>query len=903
MATNQVSAQARGIVVILQGKAWVVNAEGVRKPLNVGDEVQEGQVIVTDEGTRLELALPNGQPLMIASGRELLIDADLLGTAPIDKTEAALKDLNSGAADIAKVLAAGGDLSEALDPTAAGLGGGDASNAHSFVRLLRIEESFGQLLLTREAQILAAPIDSHQPDATPVTSVVTPQAAPALPSPVGNALITPAVVNLTETNAVLSTGGTLAITDVDSPATFVAQTGVAGSNGYGSFTVGTNGVWTYTANTAHNEFVAGTTYTDTLTVTSADGTTSTITVNILGTNDAPVANADTNTTPVLAESTLTTSTANGVILGTTGGAVADTDTDNTTASLVVSGVAVGNGVVTQGAGVNTVLTGTYGHLTLSASGSYTYVADKSGAVATGTTVNDVFSYTVKDPGGAISNATTLTIQVGGQADVLTAPTPTSGGGALPNPLGLTGEYYGYNDFAPGQTNTNRHHLDDGNVGNLDHVADFNTLVNLRNAAVGGSNNILGTSTAAQANAADAHFTSTNIAYGINPTVGNSLGANLNVAAGGPISGMNDNNSALYRFLDHTGASDSSSLTITQGVTDSSWTGSGTISGLGNTSDVGIRLAGEAFFAAGVYDIRVYADDGFRLMLGGQTVAVFDDIQSPTTRVYTGVALTGGMTPLELLYWEQGGNAVLQVEFKVSGASDTTYQTLGTTALPIFSETNMPVLTETQTLIAGATAGTYVIQSGSVLDGGAGNDGLTGNTGNDKLIGGTGNDTLSGGAGNDFLIGGKGDDSLTGGAGHDVFRWQLADAGTAGAPARDVVTDFNTAKYSGDVLDLRDLLVGESHTANVSSLPSTIGLTNALTITADNGNLGNYLHFSTSGSNTVVEVSSSGGFTSGTYNSAAVDQVITLNGVNLIGSFTTDAQVINDLLKNGKLITD
>ncbi|UUZ49643.1 VCBS domain-containing protein [Massilia sp. B-10] len=49
-----------------------------------------------------------------------------------------------------------------------------------------------------------------------------------------------------------------------------------------------NGQWVYTASTAHNEFVGGTTYSDVFTVTSADGTTSTITVNILGTNDAAV---------------------------------------------------------------------------------------------------------------------------------------------------------------------------------------------------------------------------------------------------------------------------------------------------------------------------------------------------------------------------------------------------------------------------------------------------------------------------------------------------------------------------------------------------------------------------------------------------------------------------------------
>ena len=102
------------------------------------------------------------------------------------------------------------------------------------------------------------------------------------------AVLTPVVVGLTETDAVLTTGGTLSISDVDSAQTFVQQTGVAGSNGHGTFTVNTDGTWTYSTNTAHNEFVGGQTYTDSITVTSADGTTTTITVNILGTNDAAV---------------------------------------------------------------------------------------------------------------------------------------------------------------------------------------------------------------------------------------------------------------------------------------------------------------------------------------------------------------------------------------------------------------------------------------------------------------------------------------------------------------------------------------------------------------------------------------------------------------------------------------
>src|SRR5207253_6936462 len=55
----------------------------------------------------------------------------------------------------------------------------------------------------------------------------------------------------------------------------------------------TAGAWSYTASSAHNEFVAGTTYTDTFSVASADGTLTSVTIHILGTNDAAVLSADT----------------------------------------------------------------------------------------------------------------------------------------------------------------------------------------------------------------------------------------------------------------------------------------------------------------------------------------------------------------------------------------------------------------------------------------------------------------------------------------------------------------------------------------------------------------------------------------------------------------------------------
>jgi Ca2+-binding RTX toxin-like protein len=179
------------------------------------------------------------------------------------------------------------------------------------------------------------------------------------------------------------------------------------------------------------------------------------------------------------------------------------------------------------------------------------------------------------------------------------------------------------------------------------------------------------------------------------------------------------------------------------------------------------------------------------------------------------------------------------------------------------------------------AGNDTLNGGAGNDmifGGAGNDTIDGGNGSDYLHGGAGTDVITGGSGDDMLIGGKGNDTLTGGTGSDVFRWQLGDQGTTASPAADTVADFDNSA-TGDKLDLRDLLVGEN-----------------------SGNLSNYLHITTSGGNTVISISTTGAFSSG-FSSGAVDQTITLNGVNLVGSFTTDQQIIQDLLQRGKLLTD
>ncbi|NHQ60636.1 adhesin, partial [Chlorobium sp. BLA1] len=150
-------------------------------------------------------------------------------------------------------------------------------------------------------------------------------------------------VSLTETDAVLTATGTLSATDADSSAAFVARSNVAGTGGYGKFSIGTNGVWTYTANSAHNEFGAGQSYTDSITVTTADGTSKVVTVTMTGTNDAAV---------ICGTSTASLTETNTVLTAT--GTLSATDVDSSAVFVAQSNVAGTGGYGTFSIGTNGV---------------------------------------------------------------------------------------------------------------------------------------------------------------------------------------------------------------------------------------------------------------------------------------------------------------------------------------------------------------------------------------------------------------------------------------------------------------------------------------------------------------------------------------------------------------------
>src|SRR5204863_1352844 len=128
---------------------------------------------------------------------------------------------------------------------------------------------------------------------------------------------------------VLSTSGGLTVTDVDSAQTFVPQTNVAGANG--TFSIAANGAWSYTANSTFDNLNVGQSVSDTFTVASADGTTTTVQVTINGANDAAV----------ISSAAVTLAETNAPL--TTGGTLTITDVDSPQTYVAQTNVAGANG--------------------------------------------------------------------------------------------------------------------------------------------------------------------------------------------------------------------------------------------------------------------------------------------------------------------------------------------------------------------------------------------------------------------------------------------------------------------------------------------------------------------------------------------------------------------------------
>ena len=218
----------------------------------------------------------------------------------------------------------------------------------------------------------------------------------------------------------IATGGTLTIADPDAgEATFAAQ---ATAGTYGNFTLAANGVWTYVAsntNSAIQALGAGDTLTETFTVTSADGTTSSVVVTINGTNDAAVISAGTGS---ITEDV-------GVVGGNiaTGGTLTIADADAGQATFTAQTTA-----------------GTHGSFTLAANGAWTYSASNTNptiqALGAGDTLTETFTVTSAD-----GTTTSVVVTINGTND---AAVISAGTGSITEDVGVVG-----GDIATGGTLT------------------------------------------------------------------------------------------------------------------------------------------------------------------------------------------------------------------------------------------------------------------------------------------------------------------------------------------------------------------------------------------------------------------------------------------------------------------
>jgi hypothetical protein len=171
--------------------------------------------------------------------------------------------------------------------------------------------------------------------------------------------------------------------------------------------------------------------------------------------------------------------------------------------------------------------------------------------------------------------------------------------------------------------------------------------------------------------------------------------------------------------------------------------------------------------------------------GANTATADVDVAIGTTATNTTVTLNGniGDDGFEFTTGEYANDAKLIIKGDLDiGTNNVTVtaaaEASGNVVTIDLSELKGAVSTTSVDITGGS--GNDIIKGATVvaatIDGGAGDDTITGGAGADTIDGGDGDDTITGGAGNDRINGGDGANTITGGAGDDTIT--LGTAGTA-----------------------------------------------------------------------------------------------------------------------------
>ncbi len=402
-------------VTAITGQAWARDADGNLRELSIGDTLQEGEVLVTADGARVELDFgDNLDPTVIQGGEEVAMTPQLSGEEAVAEDEASALD-----EDLEALLTAidegEGDLLAELDPTAAGAGpGGGAEGGHSFVMLARITEpltplsyeyglgQFDQVEFPEDTFL-----DQAEEDSIPTVTTLDLDGdgdtvwESALEQGSGGGVATTSGAFQIDTGS-----DVLALIEVqDAAGNWVAITasGADVQGTYGVLSVNPDGSWTYTLTQPLDHPLAGQTGASdqvpgeafAVRVTDDDGDVSpeaTLTIDV--NDDGPVASDD-------------------------GAAIVEDTTTPLTGDVLVNdtlGADRPEGVVFDAADVSGAQ---YGTFTDNGDGTWSYALDNTHAavqgLSAGETLTETFDYTLTDADGDTSTAT-LTVTINGQDD-------------------------------------------------------------------------------------------------------------------------------------------------------------------------------------------------------------------------------------------------------------------------------------------------------------------------------------------------------------------------------------------------------------------------------------------------------------------------------------------------------
>ncbi|RWG56121.1 MAG: hypothetical protein EOQ64_14515 [Mesorhizobium sp.] len=695
------------------------------------------------------------------------------------------------------------------------------------------------------------------------------------------AVLSADVRNLTETDAAadISSSGQLTISDVDSPATFVAQAGTVGT--YGTFAIDAAGAWTYTASSAHNEFAAGTTYTDTFDVVSADGTHTSVTINIDGTNDAAI------------------------IAGTTSGAV---DEDGADAPVTATGSLTASDVDNT-ANVFQAASGNgdsgYGSFSIDAAGNWTYTLDDTNpavdALNDGDPLSD--SFTVYSEDGtpqlitiSITGTNDAAIIAGNGAQDASVTEKSGVANGTPGDAFASGDLNAtdvdnpatfnmqaavaksYGTFSIDANGAWSYTLDDNNatVQALNSSGANTTLHELVTVStVDGTQQVIDITIHGANDAAVISGTSAGTVI----EAGTSNGGGTPTATGDLLSADVDNSTDAFQAVNSATASalGYGSYTVTAaGV----WTYT-----LDNSNPTVNALTGSQSLSD---SFTVFSEDGTAKLVsitingaddGAPRFAPTDIQLTPSTTTgdvnfssfqFTGTLSATDPDPGSFVYsitsqsdpglFSITGSTLNSGDLSPSKAYSITVQAtqVGDPAGPPYQ------YSETFQVITGSNGNSSDALNGAnggddVLYGNGGADIILGMAGNDTLFGQSGNDTLNGGDGIDKLVGGAGTDTLTGGLGADTFYYGSAVADSPATAANDTITDF---VHGVDKIDLSSI---DANTGSGSDQAFLFGGQTSATVA-------NSITWSEVGGNTIVRADVNG--------SGGAEFQITLTGVNL-----------------------